>query len=57
MIHGSHRAKGAPALGALPGREGPFGHWHEPRETDDTDAEDGLGEPAASVVPPPSRYG
>ncbi|MGW5433917.1 hypothetical protein ACWET9_43305 [Streptomyces sp. NPDC004059] len=57
MIYGSHRGKGAPALGALPGQEGPFGHWHELGETGDTDAEDGLGDPAEAVMPPPSRYG
>ncbi|MFJ7146743.1 hypothetical protein ACIQVT_00780 [Streptomyces sp. NPDC100445] len=46
-----------PALGVLTGQRGPFSHWSELGETDDTDAEDGLGEPAAAVVPPPSRYG
>ncbi|MBY8846924.1 hypothetical protein [Streptomyces sp. SP2-10] len=57
MIYSSQRAKDVPDLGALPGQEGPFGHWPELGETDDTDAEDGLVEPAVAVVPPRSRYG
>ncbi|MDX3539143.1 hypothetical protein PV721_33440 [Streptomyces sp. MB09-01] len=34
MIHGPHRTKGAPALGALPGQDGPFGRRPEPDADD-----------------------
>jgi hypothetical protein len=33
MIYGIHRTKGAPVLGALPGRDGPFGHRPAPDGT------------------------
>ncbi|MEV6576362.1 hypothetical protein [Streptomyces sp. NPDC051577] len=39
MIYGSHRTKGAPALGALPGQVGPFGHRPEPDADADADEE------------------
>ncbi|MFD8609730.1 hypothetical protein [Streptomyces sp. NPDC059631] len=35
MIYASHRTKGAPVLGALPGQEGPFGHRPAPGEDED----------------------
>ncbi|MEU9005984.1 hypothetical protein [Streptomyces sp. NPDC048551] len=34
MIYGRHHAKGAPALGALPGQDGPFGPWSNPADND-----------------------
>ncbi len=34
MIYGSHRAKGAPRVGALPGQDGPFGRRPDPAEDD-----------------------
>lgn len=34
MIYGSHRTKGAPALGARPGQDGPFGRWSDPADHD-----------------------
>lgn len=41
MIYASHRAKGAPVLGALPGQEGPFGRRSAPGEDEDlADADD-----------------
>lgn len=54
MIYGSHRTKGAPALGALPGHDGPFGSWPEPPETDDIDSDAAMGEAVnAAMVPSP----
>lgn len=50
MIYGSHRAKGAPVLGALPGQDGPFGHRPVPGEDDDTTL--AVHEPAATVPAP-----
>ncbi|MCX4530064.1 hypothetical protein OHA79_44080 [Streptomyces sp. NBC_00841] len=50
MIYGHHRAKGAPALGALPGEEGPFGRRPAPVEDDGTDA--GVQGPTTMVPSP-----
>jgi hypothetical protein len=51
MIYGSHRAKSAPVLGALPGQDGPFGHWPDPAEEDDAVTIDAPDDPAAVTVP------
>ncbi|MGW3820159.1 hypothetical protein [Streptomyces sp. NPDC005046] len=47
MIYGIHRAKGAPVLGALPGRAGPFGRRPAMDEDDDTAVD--VEEPGAPV--------
>ncbi|MFD0449056.1 recombinase family protein [Streptomyces indonesiensis] len=54
MIYGIHRTKGAPALGALPGQDGPFGRRPAPDEDDDPEARtDG---PATTVRPDPPTH-
>ncbi|MCZ0984376.1 hypothetical protein O1L60_47325 [Streptomyces diastatochromogenes] len=50
MIYASHRAKGAPVLGALPGQEGPFGRRPAPDE--DQDAMGDVEQQAAHVPAP-----
>ncbi|MFI1769765.1 hypothetical protein ACH41H_48415 [Streptomyces sp. NPDC020800] len=50
MIYGSHRAKGAPVLGVLPGHEGPFGRRPAPGEDDETGQD--VEEPVAAVPGP-----
>ncbi|WP_420082575.1 hypothetical protein ACN6AT_36640 (plasmid) [Streptomyces sp. JL4002] len=52
MIYASHRAKGAPVLGALPGRHGPFGYRPAPGEDDDTATVTEEPQPAATVPTP-----
>ncbi|MFF8265507.1 hypothetical protein [Streptomyces virginiae] len=53
MIYGMHRAKGAPALGSLPGQDGPSGRRPAPDEGGDTTV--GVEEPTVAV--PASRNG
>ncbi|MQY40743.1 hypothetical protein SRB17_87760 [Streptomyces sp. RB17] len=49
MIYGPHRAKGAPALGVLPGQDGPFGPRPAPGEDEaGVDADE-----LAAMVPAP----
>ncbi|MEU5583048.1 hypothetical protein ABZ791_36245 [Streptomyces huasconensis] len=50
MIYGIHRAKGAPALGALPGQDGPFGRRPAPGGEEDTGLD--IEEPTATVPAP-----
>jgi hypothetical protein len=53
MIYASHRAKGAPVLGALPGQEGPFGRRPAPDEDEDPTGD--VVEQAAHVPAPRAR--
>ncbi|WP_179499970.1 hypothetical protein [Streptomyces sp. WZ.A104] len=53
MIYASHRVKGAPVLGALPGQEGPFGRRPAPGEDEDSLRD--LEERAADVPAPRAR--
>ncbi|WP_424862726.1 hypothetical protein [Streptomyces sp. MMS24-I29] len=52
MIYASHRTKGAPVLGALPGQDGSFGRRPGPGEDDATHA--GVEDQDADVPAPRS---
>ncbi|MGW0191001.1 hypothetical protein ACWDV7_35460 [Streptomyces sp. NPDC003362] len=57
MIYGHHRAKGAPAPGARPGRHGPFGQWPATGEEDDADVATEELEPVAALPTPTGESG